>query len=141
MRRHERKAPSLVVVFAPSRNNDIFSFATSSGQYKALYLFHDPPHNGMIMDNVIEVTPCPITHGLPTRMTKKSFERACRENRHKGNCSSFHQGKREHPVKSTLCLARKTNDKPVELDFVSLREMKKTSGNGAKECSAPAPSR
>ena len=89
------------------------------------------------MQEIIEVTPCPITHGLPTRMTRKSFERACRENRQKGNCTHYHQGKREPPPKSMLCLARKTSNKPAELDFVSLMDMKKTSENRAEDLHVP----
>lgn len=68
---------------------------------------------------------CPITFGLPTKMTQQGFERFCWEKQHNvvRTYNGTKNGRKTHPV----CAVCK-GDKPAELEIVILEEKSMTLG-------------
>jgi hypothetical protein len=77
---------------------------------------------------------CPITCGLPTRMTKQCFERICRENRQKGTCTYISSGGKGQK-KGFLC-ALPAKMETSRQNLISSRQRKSKRYQGASRTNA-----
>jgi len=74
---------------------------------------------------------CPITYGLPTKMTQQGFERSCREKQHhvvRTYKGPIH-GRKTNPV-CAIC----KGEKPAELEIVVLEEERMTVTTQPNDC-------
>lgn len=83
----------------------------------------------------IRIKQCPVTGGVPTRMTEASFKRACAGHRRQTGKTSYNYQIKERKVDLSACARCKGKKRPTELTIITdeeVREMGKPARNMGK---------
>lgn len=83
----------------------------------------------------IRIKQCPVTGGVPTRMTEASFKRACAGHRRQTGKTSYNYQIKEREVDLSACARCKGKKRPTELTIITdeeVREMGKPARNMGK---------